>query len=82
MKQFTEWLENDAEDCGILSPPLEPQEAIKFLIDYLLGEDWYCVGPIHQTQVNTEAVFEILMKYSKRFRKEWKKYKDWKCKND
>ena len=75
MKQFTDWLENDAEDCGILSPPLEPQMALNFLKDYLLGEDWYVVSPISTKQVNTERVYEILYRYSKKFRIELEKYK-------
>lgn len=44
----------------------------KFIIDYLLGEDWYVVDPIGQTQVNEIALYEILEKYSKRYRKECK----------
>ncbi len=44
----------------------------KFIIDYLLGEDWYVVDPIGQTQVNEIALYEILEKYSKRYRREKK----------
>ena len=44
----------------------------KFAIDYLLGEDWYVVDPLGQTQVNEIALAEILSKYSKRFKKEIK----------
>lgn len=75
MKTFTDWLHNDSKDCGILSPPMEPQLALNILQEYLLGEDWYVVNPISRNQINTEVVFEILMKHSKRFRKEWKLYK-------
>ena len=75
MKKFTDWLKYDAEDCGILSPPLEPQLAINFLKDYLLDEDWYSFNPISTQQVNTEIVFSILCKYSRKFRKELKKCK-------
>lgn len=74
MQKFTDWLKNDSIDCGIFSPPLEAQKAINFLKDYLLGEDWYVVDPISTQQVNTEIVFEILLKHSRAFRKEWKKY--------
>lgn len=81
MRKFTDWLENDAEDCGLFDPPLEPQLAINFLIYYLLGDDWYVVGPEAQTQINAAAVFDILLKHSKKFRKEWKIYKKWKSKN-
>lgn len=43
-----------------------------FIIDYLLGEDWYVVDPIGQTQINEIALYEILKKHSKRYRKECK----------
>ena len=44
----------------------------EFAIDYLLGEDWYVVDPLGQTQVNEIALAAILSKYSKRFKKEIK----------
>ena len=74
MKKFTEWLENDAEDCGICPSPMNAQCAVDILKDYLLGEDWYVHMPINIEQVNSEIVFDILMKYSIKFRKEWKRY--------
>lgn len=75
MKQFTDWLENEAEDCGILTPSMEAQQCVDILCDYLLGRDWYSTSGVTCTsQVNTEIVFEILIKYSKEFRKEWKLY--------
>lgn len=74
MAKFTEWFENEAVDCGICSPPMEAQKAIDLLADYLLGEGWYTVMPISNQQVNTEIVFEILLKHSRAFRKEWKQY--------
>ena len=42
------------------------------IIDYLLGEDWYIVDPLGQTQINEIALYKILEKYSKRYRKECK----------
>lgn len=56
---------------NIFAPPISDREALMFIKDYLLGEDWYSYNPIHYEQINTEMVFEILMKYSKRFRKEY-----------
>lgn len=41
-----------------------------FIIDYLLGEDWYVADSLGQTQINEIALYEILEKYSKRYRKE------------
>ena len=75
MQTFTDWLENDSIDCGIMSPPMEAEKAISFLTDYLLGENWYVVDPISPKQVNTNRVHEILWKYSKQYRKEWKQYR-------
>ena len=43
-----------------------------FIIDYLLGEDWYVVDPLGQTQINEIALYKILEKHSKRYRKECK----------
>lgn len=45
-----------------------------FIIDYLLGENWYVVDPIGRDQINELAMYEILEKYSKRYRKEYKKF--------
>lgn len=73
---FSEWLKNENNTTNkdnIFAPPLNPQKAISFLCDYLLGEDWYTVNPISQEQINTEIVYEILRKYSKKFKKELKR---------
>ena len=45
-----------------------------FIIQYLLGEDWYVVDPLGQTQVNEIALYRILEKYSKKYRKEKKQH--------
>ena len=68
---FTYWLAHDAEDCGIMQPPLNAQKALGFLCDYLLGEDWYVVNPVNTEQCNTQLVHEILLKYSKEYKKEY-----------
>ncbi len=44
-----------------------------FIIQYLLPENWYVVDPIGQSQINEIAIIEILTKYSKKFRQEYKK---------
>ena len=75
MQTFTDWLENDSIDCGIMSPPMEAEKALSFLTDYLIGENWYVVDTISPKQVNTNIVHEILWKYSKQYRKEWKQYR-------
>lgn len=72
VKKFTEWLEQEAKDDNLCPPSLPAQLAVDYLCNYLLGEDWYCVMPMHTEQVNTEIVHEILMKYSRKYRKEHK----------
>lgn len=74
--KFTEWVDsqNSSVNKGNIFPPsLDAQTAVDFLIEYLLGEDWYCVNPISTEQINTEAVAEILWKYSRKHRKELKR---------
>ena len=47
----------------------------KFIIDYLLGDNWYVVDPLGREQINEIAIYEILQKYSKQYRKELKTVK-------
>lgn len=54
----------------------------KFAIDYLLGEDWYVVDPLGQDQVNEIALFEILEKFSKRFKREKARFINERVKHD
>lgn len=69
--QFTYWLLHEAEDYGLMQPPLEAQRALDFLQKYLLGENWYIVNPVNVQQGNSQVVHEILMKYSRVYRKEY-----------
>lgn len=73
---FTEWLklENAKDPDNTLPPELDFEKAIYFLKNYLLGEDWYVSYPESAKQINTDIVYNILRKYSKRFRKELKVY--------
>ena len=73
---FIEWYlqEKSKDEDNLFPPPLEPQLALDFLREYILGEDWYSVNPISTAQTNTEVVDKILYKCSKRYRKEVKKY--------
>lgn len=70
---FVEWLREESKRDELCPPSLPSHLAVDYLCNYLLGEDWYCVMPIHAEQVNTEIVHAILMKYSRRYRKEYKK---------
>ncbi len=56
-------------DYGIFPPPMDAQVALNELCRFFLGDDWYCVLPIHAGQVNTEIVYEIESKYKKVNRK-------------
>lgn len=69
--QYTYWLKYEAEDCGILQPPLNAQKALYFLKDYLLGENWYVVNPVNTEQCNAQIVHEILYNYSSEYRREY-----------
>lgn len=60
---------------GLYPPPMKAQTALNILIDYLLGEDLYVVDPMGTEQVNVCAIEQILDKYSKQWRKDWKHYK-------
>ncbi len=42
----------------------------QFIIDYLLPDGWYVTDPLGQSQINEIAIYEILEKHSKKFRKE------------
>lgn len=64
--------DNREDKDNIFGVGITDAEFRKFAIDYLLGEDWYVVDPLGQTQINEIALDEILSKYSKRFKKEIK----------
>ena len=70
MQTFTDWLENDSIDCGIMSPPMEDKKALEFLTDYLLGENWYVVDPFKpeasQHEQGTRNSLEIFKAIQKR----------------
>lgn len=69
---FSKWVEDNWDENNMFPPCLEPQVAVNFLIDYLLGEDWYVVDPLGTQQVNVAAVHDILCKYSRKYRKEYR----------
>ena len=55
---------------------ISDSEFRQFIINYLLGEDWYVADPLGQTQIKEIALYQILEKYSKQYRKECK-VKEW-----
>ena len=76
-KSFEAMKENIEDTTyGLCPAPMPAQEALNILIDYLLGENWYVVMSMGVEQVNACAVKQILDKYSKQWRKDWKFYKN------
>lgn len=56
-------ISNSRENYGIFPPPTNAQEGLNILVQHFLGEDWYTTLSMHNEQVNTEAIYEILRKY-------------------
>ena len=69
---MNERYENREDKDNIYGVGVSDAEFRRFIISYLLGDDWYVVDPISQSQVNEIALCEILNKHSKRYRKEMK----------
>lgn len=63
---------NREDKDNIFGVGISDAEFRAFIIDYLLGEDWYVVDPLGQTQINEIALYKILEKHSKRYKKEEK----------
>ena len=64
----------EATSCGLYPAPMEAQEALDILTSYLLGDDWYVVDPIGPKQANAIITEQILDKYSKKWKKDWKNF--------
>ena len=67
---MNERYKNREDKDNIFGVGVSDAEFSGFIVDYLLGEDWYVVDPLGQTQINEIALYEILEKYSKRYKKE------------
>lgn len=67
-------IQQEKDKENIYGVGMSDAEFRHFIIQYLLPENWYVVDPIGQTQVNEIAIYEILTRHSKKFRKERKKY--------
>lgn len=77
MSSIFNWLDekNNGENKGnIFSPAMDDKEFIGFIMEYLCP-DYVSVNPISHEQINTEVLFEVLNKYSKKFKREVKKSK-------
>lgn len=67
---MNERYKNREDKDNIFGVGISDAEFRQFIIDYLLGENWYVVDPLGQAQINEIALYEILEKHSKRYRKE------------
>jgi hypothetical protein len=60
--------------CGLCPAPMKAQEALDILTSYLLGDDWYIAISVNTEQCNAIITEQILDKYSKKWKKDWKHY--------
>ena len=67
---FNEKYANREDKDNIYGVGMSDAEFRRFIIEYLLPEDWYVSDPIGQSQINEIAIYEILNRFSKKFRKE------------
>jgi hypothetical protein len=59
---------------GLCPAPMNAQEALNILTSYLLGDDWYIAGSMNVEQTNVCVTEQILDKYSKKWKKDWKNF--------
>lgn len=64
-----------ADKDNIYGVGMSDAEFRHFIIEYLLPEGWCVTDPIGQSQINEIAIYEILEKHSKKFRKERRRMK-------
>lgn len=75
-KGFEPFRVNICDDSyGLFPAPLEAQEALDILTSYLLGDDWCVAASMSTDQCNACVVEQVLDKYSKKWKKDWKYYK-------
>lgn len=67
---LNEKYENRPDKDNMFGVGISDADFRRFIIQYLLGDDWYVVDPLGQTQINEIALIEILEKYSRKYRKE------------
>ena len=74
-KSFEAVLENIEDTTyGVCPAPMEAQQALDILADYLLGDNFWIPSSINTKQANSCVVEQILVKYSKQWKKDWKHY--------
>ena len=72
---MSERYKNREDKDNMFGVGVSDAEFRQFIIDYLLGEDWYVIDPLGQTQINEIALYKILERYSKRYKRERKRQK-------
>ena len=74
-KSFEPMRENICDTSyGLCPAPMDAQQALYILSDYLLGDDWYFASSCNVEQGNAMVVELILDKYSKKWKKDWNTY--------
>lgn len=63
------------EEHGLCPASTNAQLALNTISEYVLGENYHITEPIHNEQVNTILTHDILYKISKKYRKDFKKFK-------
>ena len=72
-EKFYKVMTSEKYKSDLMSDVVQPQLAIDILAEYLLGDDVYSSCKWPQENKNTLLVYEMLTKYSRKFRKEFKK---------
>ena len=74
MKGLLEYMgekyDNREDKDNMFGVGITDREFVAYSIEYLLGRDWFVVDPLGRNLINEIALYEILERYSKRFRKE------------
>lgn len=75
--KWSEWVKTHVDDYGLCDPALDAQTAINILYEYLLPEyserdgcGYITSMPESQDQINSIIVNELLLRYSKSYKKE------------
>lgn len=68
--------DQDKNRAELSQDGLNAQTALRILVRYLLGEDWYIEDPVGGKQANSIVVDTILKKYSGKYRKELRQEKN------
>ena len=68
--------DQDKNRAELSQDGLNAQTALRILVRYLLGENWYIADPVGGKQANSIIVDTILKQYSSKYRKELRQEKN------